>query len=267
MGIYNNKIREILVAEGHKDCNKIMKPLIDILKSAAKDAELPFIDTNRRLWITKFNNTFVEMNLNTISPLLDNFDCLKNEVKTSGIYRLDLREIVEFRSLIEAPKKDFEWVKVFLTSDNNLGIAVSVKSKVSTNTFSTELLFKESHGINAGLPSQYMKLGFICEEMKKLIIDNQPHVARYVIKGDELEDLNNGLIVLVKDEKLKLNIIRMMKNILYKTIKSDECIIDYMVEGDTATCIISYKSYTGSNPPIEISQIFMVYPYTEDTNN
>ena len=268
-------IKEIFILDGHKACNKEMKALIDILKSGAKDTQNPFIDLNRNLWITKFNNTFVEMSLNTIPVILNGLSLLTNELNYSGIYILDLKDILVFRSLIEAPKKDFISVSVVLTDKNEIGIRVLVQSKVSTNTFASELIFRKCHGVNCGLPTQYNKLNYISERIKGAIdtsnlptlIARDSHLNRYIIEGDELEDLNNGLIVIVKDKPLNLNIARIMKNIFYRPIKNSRCIVDYLIEGETATCRVSYASYTASNPPIGIEQIFMVYPYTDDTNN
>lgn len=263
MGVYT-KEKEIVLFEGHKNCNKIMKAFADLVKSAD---DKTFLDFNRNFWITKFNNTFVEMKLDNISMIID---CLKELDENSGIYTFDAAEMVEFKSLINAPKKDFEWVSVFRTPEKQLGISVSVKSKVSTNTFSTDLLFKPSLGINCGLPSSYTKLGFLTEALvNKMAKPSDDYINRYVIEGDELDDLNNGLIVVVKDKNINANIIRMMKNVFYRTIKSDKCIVDYVYSpnDNLAHCILSYESYTGSNPPIKITQMFSVYPYTENTDN
>ena len=270
-------VREITILDGHKACNKEMKALIDILKSGAKDTQNPFIDLNRNLWITKFNNTFVEMSLSTIPTIMKGISNICLDIKSSGIYTVDLKDILVFRSLIEAPKKDFLWVSIILTDKNEIGIRVSVQSKVSPNKFTSELLFRESRGVHCGLPVQYRKLNYIKDIMsggvaiigdeKPKVIPQDSYLGRYVIKGNELDDLNNGLIIVVKDKELNLTIARMMKNVLYRPIKSEECIIDYLIEGETATCVISYSSHTASNPPIKIEQIFMVYPYTDDTDN
>ena len=76
-------IKEIFILDGHKACNKEMKALIDILKSGAKDTQNPFIDLNRNLWITKFNNTFVEMSLNTIPVILNGLSLLLSLIHIS----------------------------------------------------------------------------------------------------------------------------------------------------------------------------------------
>lgn len=251
---------EILVAEGHKNCNKIMKPLIDILKSVTKDSTSPFIDLSRKMWITKFNNTFVEMSLENIGSILDTLSEISETISGTGIYNFDLKELADFRRLIEAPKKEFEYIKVFLTEDNKIGLSVSVKSKVSTNSFSMDLLLIPSKEQSIyGLPTKYLEFGFRMELM------NSDNTTTYVLKDEELDDFNDGLVITIQNKGLI--IARMMKNILYKNIKSSECIIEYMIEEDnTAFCTLSYESYTASNPPIKIRQLFTVYPYTDNTD-
>lgn len=255
------KTEEITIMQGHKDCNKEMKALVDILKSSAKDTEGPIIDFERNLWITKFNNTFVEMSLETVPRILDTLKKLSNGIR---YYKLDLKEILEFRTLADAPKKDFTYVSVYKTENGCLGIVFEVQSKVSTNKFSIDLIFRECKGLNCGLPTQYTNMNYILNRIDNrdvYDIVHENYTGRYVIQDNELEDLNNGLIVIIKDEKWNSIVVRMMKNILYRPIKSDLCIVDYILDGDTGTCRITYNTCTGSNPPIKIEQIFMVYGY------
>ncbi|MGL6099374.1 MAG: hypothetical protein ACRC0G_07100 [Fusobacteriaceae bacterium] len=237
---------QILIFDNHKEANKTMKHLIDILKvfSDAHMNDDVMVDVARSQISGIYNNSFVVVDGDTVSKIFRGMDSLVSDADDK-VYKINANDVHEMKCFLEATKKNFD--KVFLQKImGGFELVVVIFNKVDELLYTQKLEFKISNGDR--------RLSEIRESIR-----NGPTARRSIdLSMGDVASIHSGVPLHIRGGDSV--ICRIMNNTLVRKMKCMEypAILDYIVNEDSghACCVLSYGAGTSKMDEMHIHQYF-----------